>query len=427
MTYNFSLLKNAGVYVLTNSFNALIPFILIPVYTRYLTPMDYGIIAMVQIIVGIISPFIGLNLHGVISVKYYDKKIDFPKYISNCYYLLIVTSFFMTFFIIVFHQTIFLYTYLDIEWFWAIILICHGQFVINIFLAILRVSNKTKIYIVFQISQSILNLCLSTYMVVVLNYNWHGYIIAQILLSVIFMIVSIIFLKKMGLLVLSYKYEYIKNALNFGVPLIPHTLSSFFIVMLDRVLLTNLVGVETAGLYAVGAQIGRAINLLVTSLNQAYAPWLYEKLGQATNKIKSRIVKFTYVYFILILIISILFSYSMPFLLKFLLGNNFYEAEKYIMGIAVAGAFNGMYCAVVNYIFYAEKTPILAYVTAFMAAIHTLITYYAIVWFGGIGATYTAIFTSFTTFLIVWIISAKYYPMPWLIKIKNKKTIKNTH
>ena len=87
------LFTTAGLYTATNFVNSAIPFLMLPVYTRYLSPYDYGIVATFQILVSFISPFIGLSLTGAISVKYYDNSgIDLPKYITNCMIIIFVSS-----------------------------------------------------------------------------------------------------------------------------------------------------------------------------------------------------------------------------------------------------------------------------------------------------------------------------------------------
>ena len=50
-------LKDVSIYTLASIINATIPFLLMPVLTRYLSPTDYGIIAIAQSIIGFLTPF----------------------------------------------------------------------------------------------------------------------------------------------------------------------------------------------------------------------------------------------------------------------------------------------------------------------------------------------------------------------------------
>lgn len=416
--YNLSFLKTASVYTGSNILNALIPFLLLPILTRYLTPVDYGITAMMQVMIGFMTPFVGLSLQGAIAVKYYQKdKIDFPKYVSTCFFILCSSSFIITIIFILFSKKISELTSFPLEWLWLIILICFCQFLINIVLTILQVSVKPKFYASIQISQTLVNLCLSLWFIIILSFNWQGRVIAQAISVLLFTLIGFVLLRKWNLLKFTYDKAYVKDALKFGVPLIPHALSGYFVSMADRFFITNLVGIEATGIYAVGAQIGMAIQLVAISFNQAYSPWLYKNLSHSTEATKKKIVKFTYIYFIVILLFAVSFSIVMPLILQIFLGEKFHRSGEYILGIALAGAFQGMYFMVVNYIFYVGRTYMLACITFLMGIIHVFNTYWAIIWFGALGATYSSALTAFFTFILVWRLSACRYEMPWSLKI----------
>lgn len=51
-----SLFRSAGIYTITQMINSAIPFLLMPVLTRYLTPTDYGIVAMFGVLLSFVAP-----------------------------------------------------------------------------------------------------------------------------------------------------------------------------------------------------------------------------------------------------------------------------------------------------------------------------------------------------------------------------------
>lgn len=408
------LAKRAGIYTVANILNALIPFLLMPVLTRYLSPADYGITAMLQVLIGVITPFVGVNVNGAVGVKYFQReKVDFPKYVSSCLLILIVTSVLMSGIFAVCHDKIGQVSEFPSDWLWSILLLCFGQFVISILLTILQSSMQPKTYGTVQVLQTVMNLSLTIWLVVLLKFNWQGRVIAQIATVSCFTIFSIIMLYRRGWLVWDYDTAYIKDALKFGMPLIPYALTGFAMVMTDRIIITKLVGVADTGIYTVGAQIGMAIGLLESSVNQAYVPWLYDKLSKITDGMKTKIVKITYAYIISIIVIAVTFSLIMPWFMKYFIGKEFYGASSIIIWIALGYAFNGMYKMVGIYLFYIEKTYILSFVTFLIAIIHIIITYFAVKLFAANGAGYAITITYFLQFLLTWCISARLYPMPW--------------
>ncbi len=51
----FSLIKSSGIYTLSSFISAAVPFILIPVLTRVLSPEDYGVLSMFSIVLALIG------------------------------------------------------------------------------------------------------------------------------------------------------------------------------------------------------------------------------------------------------------------------------------------------------------------------------------------------------------------------------------
>ncbi|MCA6417299.1 MAG: oligosaccharide flippase family protein, partial [Cytophagales bacterium] len=56
-----NLLKSSFVFTASNALNSAIPFLLIPVLTRYLSPSDYGIVSIFQVVATMLISFAGLN------------------------------------------------------------------------------------------------------------------------------------------------------------------------------------------------------------------------------------------------------------------------------------------------------------------------------------------------------------------------------
>lgn len=71
-----SFLKKSSVYLISNILNASIPFILLPILTRYLTTSEYGKIAIFQtIITGLVS-VIAFNTLGATARVFSIKKMN---------------------------------------------------------------------------------------------------------------------------------------------------------------------------------------------------------------------------------------------------------------------------------------------------------------------------------------------------------------
>lgn len=408
--------KNTFVYTGSSVINRAIPFFLLPIMTRYLTPNDYGIVATFNVLFAVMVIFVGLNMGGAITVNYFKlKKEELIEYIGNVFIILFFN--FLLIFVVVF----FFRTYLSnvikfpVKWILILTIVALFQSVFTINLGLWQVEQKSFPYGLFQISKTILNVILSLIFVVVLTWGWQGRLLGVVITSIVFVLLSIFVLFKRRYIKFSFNKKYIKDALFFGVPLIPHALGGCLMTSIDRIFINSMVGVDATGIYTVGYQVGTIVSSLTYSFLLAWTPFLYKKLNENNYSTKKKIVKFTYLYDACVLFFALALSFIAPYFLKFFVSDVFYSSYKYVLWISLGYAFQGMYFMVVDYIFYVKKTYILAWATFSSAVINIVLNYFFIKANGAIGAAQATTITFFVQFIIVWISSAKVYKMPWKI------------
>lgn len=408
------LFKSAGIYTMTSVINKAIPFFLLPILTRYLSPTDYGIVSMFGVLVSFLAPFTGLSVHGAIARMYYEKDtVDIKEYITNSIFILISSSILVSIVFFLFSNFIADLTSVPNQILWIVVVVSFSQFITRIVLTLWQVQVKPIKYGVYQITQTILNVVLSLVLVVFVGLTWRGRIYSQLITLLIYVLIGFIILYKDNWLKFRVNKDYIKHALRFGLPLIPHALGGVVMTMSDRIFITNMVGVETTGVYTVGYQLGMIINLFAMSFNQAYVPWLYSKLKLNLQATKRKIVKFTYIYYIIIVLLAVFLSVLAPPFLSFFVGKEFDQSSIYVTWIALGYAFNGMYLMISSYIFYAQKTSYLAWVTLFTAIVNLILNYILIGNNGAIGAAQATTIIYLVKFILTWILSSKVYKMPW--------------
>ena len=120
---NKSLLKSLSVYSFANILNAGIPFLLLPFLTNHLSPADYGLISVFQMILSLTIPFSGLNTDGAVSREYFVKEADkdaFPHYVSNSIFLVIISSLAVLLLFFFTGNTISTLTDFPSDWLWVV-------------------------------------------------------------------------------------------------------------------------------------------------------------------------------------------------------------------------------------------------------------------------------------------------------------------
>lgn len=408
--------SNAAIYLGANILNAGIPFFLLPILTRVLTPADYGMVAMFSIVLSVLGAFTGLSVHGAVGVRYFqmDKKA-LAEYVGACVGILVISTTVLFMLIAVLGERLAGVTGVPKGWLLAGVVLSGLQFLGSIRLSLWQVAGDAKMYGLFQVSQSLLNAVMSLLLILAIGMDWEGRLLGQSAAVVLSGMIALSCLLRDRLLLFPANWRaQSRDALNFGVPLIPHVIGGLLIVAVDRFVIVRLLDVAHAGIYMVALQIGQALGLVTESFNKAYAPWLMKILGNPTEAMRIKIVKGTYLYFALVFGIATAIGLFAPVVLNYLVGESFRAAGELVIYIAFGFAFGGCYLMVTNYIFFEGRTKILALVSFITGLVNIPLMFVFVDRNGLIGAGQAFTLINALSFLGTWWLAQKRYPMPWL-------------
>jgi O-antigen/teichoic acid export membrane protein len=368
-------------------------------------------------------PFILLGIHGAINTAYFrSKKEQLPSYVSSCFAISITSSFIILISFFLFKPLIQAHFDIPSIWLMVIPLICLFQTFTSVTLVLFQARKMPVQYGVYQISLSLLNFCLSVLLVVHFKMGWEGRILAILLSFFTFVFVGLYILRKNRFLSRKISKAHIKDALKFGVPLIPHTISGPIVQMADRLIITAFIGLSAVGVYSAAFQIASVVTYASMAFSQAWGPHLFENLKEITEAKKIKLVKQSYLFMGAFLLMPLLILLLRPLIFNILIHNPQYsEAKDFVFNIAVGAAFGGMYYTVANYIFYEKKTYLLAIITFISALLSVGLNLFFIPRYGTIGASYSYIIVNIYIFIAVWILANKVFPMPWFYFLKRKK------
>lgn len=412
-----SFVSGAGTYLVSNILNAVIPFILLPILTRYLNPSEYGEVAMFQTLLGALGAFVGATFVGSANRKFYDSNIDkteMADFIGSCIQLTVIFSTFIFLVLFIFQDKFSEWLSLEPSYILFAVVVSFCAVIINLRLGQWQIRKKAFKYGALQISQSLLNMLLSLILVVVLLEGAEGRIDAQIIVSSVFLAIALYLLKKDNLLkVFIWRKDYLAEALKFGIPLMPHIAGGFLLVSVDRFVINREIGLAEAGIYMVAVQLTAAIGIVFDAINKAYVPWLFEKLTADNLQQKQKIVKLTYVWFSLIITGVVLAFFIGPPIVVFVAGEQYAEAGKVVGWLALGQGFQGMYLMVTNYVFYSKRTGLLSFASISSGILNLVLLIVLVRVFGLEGAAIAFATSMGIRFLLTWWIAHKRHPMPW--------------
>ncbi|MDB4505894.1 flippase [Saprospiraceae bacterium] len=410
----FALFKSTSIYLVANLLYSSIPFILIPILTRHIGPMEYGILAIATILVTFISPFIGLSVHGALTRRYFSEtEEEFKKYLANILIIIFGNTVLCLIFLAMFGSHISKLFEISNSILYQIVFIAFSQFIFTILLTLLQVKEKPKQYGAFQITSSLLNFGLSYIFIVTLGMGWEGRFSAWVISSGLFALLAIILIMYYEQIKLRVSKIHIKKILAFSLPLIPHTIGGLVIALSDRLIIQQVLGLTETGIYTIAFQLSSVLGLVFSAFNRAYIPWMFNRLNKEDEELNLNLITIVYYLMFATIVIVILGYFVSMFAFNIVIGEEYMEASKYLFWLLLSFGFNGMYYLVSNYVFYANKTNYLAISTFIVAVLNVPICYFMTKYYGLMGAAQSTALSWFLLFVFTWFLSNKVYPMPW--------------
>jgi O-antigen/teichoic acid export membrane protein len=410
------LLTGSSVYLASNLFTAALAFALLPIFTRYLTPSEYGEVAMFQALIAALSALVGLNATAASGRKYYDGEPDrsLRDFVAACLQILLASSVAALLAVLVFAGPLSQLLNLQPHWLpWAVF-VCAGLQVMQLRLVQWQVRSQAMPYAVLQSGEAVAGMALSLLLVVGLHQGASGRMTAMIVSAGAFALIALLLLHRSGLLRLFvWRPRASREALAYGGALVPHNAAGFLLSTADRVVVSAELGLAAAGVYMVAAQMAQVVGLLFDAVNKSYVPWLFEQLKAGNARMQRQIVQYTYAWFAVLLSGAILAFLAGPWLVRVVAGDRYASAGELVGWLVLGQVFVGMYLMVTNYLFYAKRTGLLSLVTVGCGLLNIVLLVVLTHTFGVQGAAMAFAIAMGMRFLLTWWAAQRSHPMPW--------------
>ena len=414
-------IRSFTVYFLSNALRVGIPFLLLPFLTAYLAPSEYGLLALVQALVLFVLPLVPFNIDAAVGVAYFRcANEDLPSYICSALLVPLATTFLLAATLAIFAEPLSKTIGISASWLIAVPLFGLVQLLPNVVLRLCRARQRPLAYGVFNLALALLQIGLTLLAVIVFGLGWAGRMYGMMVSYLVFSAVAGGVLYRWGYLSGRIRRQHFADATRFCLFLVPHSLGGALMSLGDRFLLLVMVGAEAVGNYAVGFQVGAALLIVGTSVNQAWGPYLFTKLGEADPSSRVRVVRQSYAIAATMVFLFVAFSFAIPLIFSWFIADRFATSERYAVWIALASLLNGFYALVGQYILYEKKTHLLSALTLGSALLNLVLNYFWIGRWGAPGAAYASAASSFVFLLLSWELAQRVHPMPWLEALKTQ-------
>lgn len=409
---------NSAIYATTNLLQKGTAFLLMPLYTLYLDPTAYGVLAIITAVNGLLSIAFTLGLTGAVTRFYVEYQED-PQRLAEFwgtilgFVMLLSTAVGGVLFMI--GETL-LRPLIGAVPFWPYVALgiatTFFQPFFATFLAVLQTRNQAGRYALVSLAHFALTTLLTIALVVLLGWGVAGALGATLVAAAVFFVVSLRLLR--ADIKLCLNWVYLRRALSYSLPQVPHSLASQASAITDRIVLNSQVGTGATGLYAVGAMVGMIVEVAAQGVNRAYVPLSMAALkrGQPQDLAQLRALGALIVAGFCVLGATIgCFGREILWLLT---PPAFSAAAPVIPVLVFAGVASAIYYLFVNILFYDFAGVRLLPLGALSgAALNLVLALLLVPRFGLIGAAVATLLAQTLVTLLIACVGRRYDPVAW--------------
>ena len=252
-------ISHTGIYTLGNIMRQMVSFIMLPIYTRCLTPADYGVIELLSMIIDFFAIFLGLRIGEAIFRFYtqYEDKREKDEVISTALIMVGLLNMAGIMLIIIGAGPLSKIVFGSGEYVRYVVLFAFTllfQSFIEIPMLFIRAQQKPWLFVGFSLMKLVLQLSLNIYFVVIMQLRVEGVIYSALISGGV-----------MSLVMLGYTFSHIGmrfarakagKLVNFSLPLMMASLLSFYLVFGDRYFLRVFASLDDVGIYSLGYKFG---------------------------------------------------------------------------------------------------------------------------------------------------------------------------
>jgi O-antigen/teichoic acid export membrane protein len=350
-------ITNTSLYSFASFLQKGIGFLLLPLYTHYLSPEDYGVLNVITSITGFLSILFTMSLHGAASRFHFnsEEKEYRAKVWGTILLLVLANSVFWGVLAIVFHPYLIDPFTKGIEFYPLVFLALLGTILSPLYMFYqqwLRNRQEGWRYSANLLCNFILAVTLNIVFLAVFNFGILSLIVSSLLVAIVFFIYSLIrFVPN-----ISFKYdrEIGVAAMKYSLPLVPHNITGYWSVMIDRLMLNTLMGASAVGLYSIGSQFGSIISIVAYSINLAYSPWCFQEMAKGENGNYQKLYMFADVATFICCFFALLISLFAPEVISLMTSDKFHDAWQPIPFICFGFVANGLYYFFCQPLFFAH-------------------------------------------------------------------------
>jgi O-antigen/teichoic acid export membrane protein len=408
-----NLFRNLIIY-LGDAATSVISLLLLPIFTQYLSPSEYGVIRLLLVVEAVTKVVFRWGVDTAFMRLYYDCRTQAARQ------QLASTIFF---FLLAVNGTLVLISIAGSSWLaaWTIGTAAPAVLVpltiTNMFLAgfyfipyqVLRIGERSTQYIALTFTRSAATIVARLLLVIWAGMGVLGIVLSDLIVTALFTLVMLRWF--VPLIRPVFSMPVLRKALAFGLPRVPHTVAQQVMSGADSYFLKAYRTLAEVGLYSMGATFGQALRYFVSSFELAWTPFFLSVMHEPDARQIYRVIS-TYVVAILVLLVAGLAALA-PDVMALFTTQAFHEGARVIPWIALAVMFQGLYIVGSIGLVITKRTTRYPIATGIACGVSLLANWLLVPRYGMLGAAYASVLAYATLAGVTSVFSWREYPIPY--------------
>ena len=405
----------SAVYGLPSILQRFVGILTVPIFSRILSPADYGILGVMQSVLVFVTVLVVLGVDNSVALYYYDAKDDEERKQTVAtwifFYLGVSTLAAAGMFALsgqLAGQFLGSVEAGDIVRLVAVIFWLTGIW--SIAQRLLRIQRKKWWVVSLTIVNTVLTTGLSLLFVAGLRRGVRGMYYGQVCAAIPYFVLNLWVIRE-WLSPRHFSLPRLRQLLTVGLPVLPASVAYWAMGPLNNLFLEHYRGLGDVGLYTIGSAVAAAVALLTQAFQQAWGPFAFSIQHEPTaRQTYARVL--TYFALVTCAAAATLAVFT-PEILRLLTPKSYAGAGTVVAYLAFASIGHGVYYIASIGVNLVKKTSHIGWTTLVAAGVTVGLNFLLVPRLGMMGAAIGTLVAHWLSAALLFVMSQQHYPIPY--------------
>lgn len=399
-------------YTAASIISKVLAVLLLPLYTRYVDPSDYGAAELLFTAVVAASIVIRFGLIEALLRFYYLPEERGERVIATGFAALFWSTTAAALVALPFAAQIASLIGLGSEAADLVRISIGGLWILTLYeylVTLFRLDERARPYFVFTIANVLLAIPLTVILVVILDQGARGLLLGAYAAGVPF-VLGLAYVNRTRLTLVPDR-ALLGRMFRFGLPTMPAELSLYSLQFIDRIILVKYVGLAEAGLYALAFKFSQAVQVVVRGFQLAWPPLAYSITDDEEARRAYAVVLTAFTALCGFIVVGIWLEAR--WIVRLLAAPEFFDSYVAIGPLALGAALYGVYLALVVILGRVRRTGLNFPITVVATIANVILNLLLVPPYGIVGAAVALVASYVIVIGLMYFFAQRVFPIPW--------------